>query len=220
MATPAQIEANRKNSQRSTGPKTPEGKARASQNARTHGLLAKDVVLRDEDPRLFDEQRDALRTHFDPVGAYEELLVERMAIAAWKMRRSPQIEASLFRYEVFDTDMHEARGRMRTFEVSSFDAPSPMVGAAGKSAHAAAEADRDRAKAARDRETLAIAFTKAEKHNGLSKLSRYDVAHERSFYRALHELERVQARRNGRQVPPPAVVDIDVAGTPPPNQPS
>ncbi len=152
MATAAQIEANRKNSQRSTGPKTPEGKARASQNARTHGLLAKDVVLRDEDPRLFDEQRDALRTHFDPVDAYEELLVEHMAIAAWKMRRSPQIEASLFRYEVFDTDLQQAHARMRTFEVSSFDAPSPMVGAAGgKSAHAAAEADRDRAKAAGDR---------------------------------------------------------------------
>ena len=53
-----------------------------------------------------------------------------------------------------------------------------------------------------------------------SKLSRYDVTFERSFYRALHELERVQARRNGRQVPPPAVVHIDVAVTPPPNQPS
>ena len=42
-------------------------------------------------------------------------------------------------------------------------------------------------------------------------LSRYEVSLERSLYRALHELQRLQALREGRAVPPPAVVDVDVS---------
>ena len=45
----------------------------------------------------------------------------------------------------------------------------------------------------------------------LSVLSRYEVSLERSLYRALHELQRLQALRDGRAVPPPAVVDVDVS---------
>ena len=78
--------------------------------------------------------------------------------------------------------------------------------------HAAAKAEQ--AEAARDRETLAIAFAKAERNNDLSKLSRYEVAIERSLYRALHELERLQARRQGGAVPAPVLVDVEVS-TPP-----
>src|SRR6266852_72025 len=43
--SPARLEANAANAQHSTGPRTPEGQARSSQNARTHGLTARDVLI-------------------------------------------------------------------------------------------------------------------------------------------------------------------------------
>ena len=54
MATDAQIQANRENAKKSTGPRTPEGKARVSKNALKHGLLAQDSVIPGEDPAEFD----------------------------------------------------------------------------------------------------------------------------------------------------------------------
>ena len=53
MATRRQIKAFRKNAKHSTGPRTPEGKARSSQNARKHGLFARDTLLPDENPEEF-----------------------------------------------------------------------------------------------------------------------------------------------------------------------
>ena len=53
MTTQKQIEANRRNSRRSTGPKTRTGKAGSKMNAMKHGLLAADLVVRDEDPVEF-----------------------------------------------------------------------------------------------------------------------------------------------------------------------
>ncbi len=54
----------------------------------------------------------------------------------------------------------------------------------------------------------------ADKANAFSKLSRYETAIERQFYRALHELERLQRARRGGNVPAPVTVDVDVSGIP------
>jgi hypothetical protein len=53
MATEAQINANRANARKSTGPRTPEGKAVVSQNAVTHGFLARETVIHGEDQSQF-----------------------------------------------------------------------------------------------------------------------------------------------------------------------
>ncbi len=65
---------------------------------------------------------------------------------------------------------------------------------------------RKRHKTACARETLAIVFT--NQNDNLEKLSRYEVAIERSFYRALCELQRLQASRKDRDVGTPAVIDV------------
>jgi hypothetical protein len=62
--------------------------------------------------------------------------------------------------------------------------------------------------------TLGRTFVRdADKANAFSKLSRYEAPIERSLYKALHELQRLQAaRRADGDVPPPAAIDVDVSG--------
>jgi hypothetical protein len=60
--------ANRANARRSTGPKTPEGKAAVRLNAFRHGLLARDVVLPEEDLDAFEDLRNRVRADLSPVG--------------------------------------------------------------------------------------------------------------------------------------------------------
>ena len=82
MASEAQVEANRANSRKSTGPKTAEGKATVSQNAVKHGLLAEQVVIKDEDPGEFEFYRQSLLAELCPVGDCETILAERASIGS------------------------------------------------------------------------------------------------------------------------------------------
>jgi hypothetical protein len=79
MATSAQIAANRANAQKSTGPRTDEGKIRASQNALRHGLCAAIPEMHDEGDQGHDQVLAALREEHQPVGPTEEILVYKMA---------------------------------------------------------------------------------------------------------------------------------------------
>ena len=104
MATEKQIGANRVNASKSTGPKTEQGKAASCQNALTHGLLASDVVIEDEDPEDFDRLREELRLSLrvPPVGRLEEELLEQFAIRFWRLRRCAKIEAGVFKNLFWD----------------------------------------------------------------------------------------------------------------------
>ena len=96
MATEAQIEANRTNAQKSTGPRTPEGKEKASHNALKHGLLAKDVVVIGEDIDDFALFRDQLGTELAPVGLMESRLVARIAGLMWRLQRAERVHNETF----------------------------------------------------------------------------------------------------------------------------
>jgi len=93
--------ANRRNAQLSTGPRTEKGKSRARYNAPKHGILASDLLITQgvgaEDPAEFDELLDALSRDLEPVGALEEILVERIAKCCWRGRRAQRREAGLIR---------------------------------------------------------------------------------------------------------------------------
>src|SRR5437016_6079519 len=92
MATPARLAANRQNALLSTGPRTPEGKAVACQNARTHGLLSRQVLLPDENKARLLALREQFLAELAPVGELETLLVERMIACAWRLRRLHRVE--------------------------------------------------------------------------------------------------------------------------------
>jgi len=96
MPTAKQRAANRQNAQKSTGPKTPEGKAEVSLNAVKHGLLSRYTLLSDEDEAVLVELGKRLRTHLQPVGELEVLLVDRIVTAAWWLRRLHAVETHVF----------------------------------------------------------------------------------------------------------------------------
>jgi hypothetical protein len=93
----ARAEASRRNGAKSRGPKTPEGKARSSQNALKHGLRAqKLVVLRHEDAAGYEAHEEALLAELAPEGPLQTLLARRVAAAAWRLERADRMEAELF----------------------------------------------------------------------------------------------------------------------------
>ncbi len=99
MATAAQIAANIANSKKSCGPKTPEGKARARDNALKHGLFAATLLIKGEDPEQYSALVDDLIEEFQPVGTVENLLLSLMSAYHWQSRRatinlSKQFESS------------------------------------------------------------------------------------------------------------------------------
>jgi hypothetical protein len=96
VTTSARAEASRRNGARSRGPKTPEGKARAAQNALKHGLRAeKFLVLPDEDAAEFEVLEAALIDELAPVGRLQAVLAQRVVSAAWRLARADRIEAEV-----------------------------------------------------------------------------------------------------------------------------
>jgi hypothetical protein len=96
----ARAEASRKNGARSRGPRTAEGKARSAQNALKHGLRAqKHMVLPDEDGGEFRALEVALIEELSPVGALQAVLAQRIAVAAWRLRRADRIEAEVLGHQ-------------------------------------------------------------------------------------------------------------------------
>jgi hypothetical protein len=91
----ARRRANRRNSKKSTGPSTPEGKASVSQNARQHGLVGGFCVLAHENRQEFEELLHDYRTEFKPISTDETFLIEQMAQARWTLARARRIEAHL-----------------------------------------------------------------------------------------------------------------------------
>ncbi len=92
MASEAQTNANRVNSQKSTGPRTPEGKAVVSQNAVKHGLFADETVINGEDQARFDLHHDAMVGEMWPVGVMESMLAERIVSLSWRLQRTERMQ--------------------------------------------------------------------------------------------------------------------------------
>jgi hypothetical protein len=96
MATPRQIEANRRNAQKSTGPKTIQGKAAVSLNGLRHGIRTRRTLLPGEDHDEFQRLWDDLTAQWQPLTGPEQFAVEKMAAAAWKFRRLDAAEPHLY----------------------------------------------------------------------------------------------------------------------------
>ena len=119
-----------------------------------------------EDSAALLELSERLQEELEPVGELEDMLVDRIVAAYWRLRRVGRVEADIF---------------------SSLSGVSNSLGGA---------------------------FMHDSHHaNAFSKLSRYETPIEKSLYKALHELQRLQAARHtDSNVSPPLAVDVDVSG--------
>ena len=101
MTTEKQIEANQQNALVSTGPVTAEGKAIVSQNAVKHGIFARDLIIASgdgkEDSQEYQELLDGLVLSFNPTGQMECLLVEKITVDFWRLRRVLRFETGSIR---------------------------------------------------------------------------------------------------------------------------
>ncbi len=84
--------ANWRNSQKSTGPKTPQGKNAVSQNAVKHGLSTDRTVIKSESAEAFDLHRTQLLDELAPSTPIESILAERIASTSWRLKRAENFQ--------------------------------------------------------------------------------------------------------------------------------
>jgi hypothetical protein len=168
MASEAQIIANRGNAEKSTGPRTEEGKAVASQNAVKHGLMARRDVIGSEDPAEFDRHRELMLAELDPSGPIEHILAERIVSLSWRLKRAERMQN-----EALDCLLAEEGGGLEgeSDELGSFVQTDPDV-ALGRAVVKDFAGDR-----------------------ALERLMVYERRIEHSLYKAMSELHRMKLLR-------------------------
>jgi hypothetical protein len=169
MPSKRQIDANRRNAKKSTGPKTAEGKAVSRFNATRHGFTAKHNTLPFENNAEFHAVRDEFLGEHQPATPTELVQVEQMVTAFWRLRRIRATETAFLDREM---ERNRADAKHRYGDPGSFD-------------------------------VLAYTYYRNDSDPGtLANLSRYEARLERSFYKALRELQRLKALRPQAQPEP------------------
>ncbi len=195
MSSERQIEANRLNAQRSTGPRSPNGKARVASNALKHGLTGKQIVLPNENAEEFEAFRITLWTDLAPQGALEEELAGKIVADAWRLRRVPILEAALHARDLQEHIVEKTRQAFNPVPASLAWENGPKL-------------DEETLKL--NQPALRVAHA-LEKHlGGFVSLWRHEEVLTRSMLRMLHELQRLQAMRAGKPVVAPAVLDVNI----------
>lgn len=181
MASHRQTAANRRNAEKSTGPRSPEGKARSRQNALTHGLTAQYALLPDEDPAEFDAFCEAMLISLAPEGPLEHQLVERATSLIWRLRRIPAFEVALIEW------IKQLKGR-------STDHDGCRKSDSLASISDSTDADRY-STASREVLELGRAFNWLLCADVTGKLGRYETDLQRHLSLTLKELREVKASR-------------------------
>jgi hypothetical protein len=100
MATIKQIEANRLNSQKSTGPRSVEGKARSSQNALKSGIDAESLIILGEDRAALEALTQEYVERFHPSTPEQRHFVDILIRDDWQLRRLAKVDAQIWEYEL------------------------------------------------------------------------------------------------------------------------
>jgi len=197
MTSLCQIEANRHNAFKSTGPKTEDGKQRSRRNALKHGFTAETVIEPLESPEEYRAFEDAIVTEYLPQTPVEQELVHRLASFFWRLRRASAIETGLLQMQ---------SEILHAFRSSRQDAAMPLAGegASGSGARihrgivwqANGEQEfqaRGVASASRD---IAISFLRLANLDSdiVGRLSRYEGALWRQLAQALFTLQGLKRR--------------------------
>lgn len=169
------IEANRKNSRLSTGPRTSIGKRRVSQNAVRHGFFSKFLLIQHPDGKEiqgeYEDFYNEVRKYYEPVGFLEELWAEKITVWSWRLRRllrceSGQISRAL---AVHDYEIQNSKAA-DLVDPESRSSSSPEINALTDHLFLPGKDELD-------------------------KLLRYEAMINRQLNHAIAELERLQLRR-------------------------
>jgi hypothetical protein len=170
MCSEKQTEANRLNAQKSTGPKTPEGKERVSQNAITHGLCSTRPILSTEDPEKYDQLRGDFFRRYTPEGAFENVLAERAFNTFWRLQRASTFETLITNSllgQAIDAIKQKFAGNPN-FRLSDLTAQDYLA---------------------------VVIENDFSKEQTLERIQRYELRIENSHYRILRELRKLQSQR-------------------------
>ncbi len=130
-AVSKRVEANRRNAARSTGPKSPEGKAKVRHNALKHGLTAALPLLPGEDPELLESRTEAWSAELKPRSEIEHYLLERVVVASLQWDRCDRALAAKLSEQVqfgpFDRDELEAEAVADDARLLFFDPRGPIA---------------------------------------------------------------------------------------------
>jgi hypothetical protein len=190
MASEAQVNANRSNAQKSTGPRTAEGKAVVAQNAVKHGLAARLEVIRGEDQAEFDRHRQGMLDELAPVGTREITLAERVVGLSWRLQRAGRLQNEVFDALLGDRSSPLARSLL-------------PEGATGAQEESEAEPELTRGR---------VVLEDFSNGRVLDRLLLYERRIERSFYSAMRELRDVQRVRGTAPTPAGATAPDGQAG--------
>ncbi len=144
----AKSRSNRRNALKSTGPRTVDGKARVSDNARSHGFLSRHLLVEGESPAEFAALLAALVADYQPVGVVETGLVEQVAIVLWRKARFVRAETalvSLNRRTFGEVQAREVAARLGLPEEAWRTIPAPRLMVAGEDPDLLADLEAGRA---------------------------------------------------------------------------
>jgi hypothetical protein len=194
-ATEAQINANRSNSQKSTGPRgdegNDEGKAASTRNGLTHGLCANKHLILDEDSGEFLALLHDLCDRFHPVGDGEEILVRRIAAGQWRLDRAFPMEAAIFRDRLKvvakrDAEIQRIYAMVEKNAATRGEPAPPPPALPGRAF-----------------------MLYCESAHSFTNLTRYETSLERSIDRSLRQLKAYQVARQAlSDMPQPAVEPV------------
>jgi hypothetical protein len=133
MPSEKQLQANRENAKKSTGPTTEAGKRRSSLNAVRHGLTGQVVVLPEEEIEAYTKFSTPIAEGLETVGALEVQLAAMYAGFLWRINRAASVEDNLFglghmeqvaeNLNIDHPEAHNAATHAKTFrnEYKAFD---------------------------------------------------------------------------------------------------
>ena len=177
---PNKLAANRTNAAHSTGPRTPAGKARASQNARKHSFAGTDfAIVKIEDRDAVDRLRADLLAVYQPVNSQEIFAIERIALAQHNLLRIARFEAGLFNAAL-----------NRALLIPEDETPFVPL-------HVDLQVDQEETRVQNRYYCLAQGFHHMNRENAAtwSLFLRYQTLAERQYRRAVEEFERLKALR-------------------------
>jgi len=207
MTSLRQIEANRHNALKSTGPKTADGKQRSRRNALRHGFTAETVIEPLENPEEYRAFEDAIVAEYLPQTPVEQELVHRLASLFWRLRRATSIETGLLRMQ--SEILHAFRSSRQNQNVARPSAgegtPRALAGTGpefrqdvvlGAKHEQELHPQGDRPHAANASRDIAISFLRLANLDSeiVDRLSRYEAALWRQLAQTLFTLQALKRR--------------------------